>query len=186
VGVAKHMINYKPAGDVWYQVLMCRAVDWWFNHRFLKLTWPKHDYIGVNYYFQRNVGVQVKPPFFYQANEGRAESDIGWKIAPAGLFDVLLETKRYGVPVYVTENGLADRKDVRRADFIRDHLRAVERAQEEGVDVRGYLHWSLLDNFEWDLGFAPRFGLVEVDYKTMERKVRPSAYVYKAIIDSAK
>lgn len=186
VGIAKHMISYKPVSDVWSHVLTRGAIDWWFNHRFFKLTWPKHDYIGVNYYFQRKIGVKMVPPFFYQEDDGDRKSDIGWKIAPEGLFNVLKGVKKYGLPVYVTENGIADEKDVLRADFIRDHLRAVERAQKEGVDVRGYFHWSLLDNFEWDLGYGPRFGLVEVDYKTMERKLRPSAYVYKAIIDQSK
>jgi len=113
------------------------------------------------------------------------KSDLGWPIKPDGLTHVLKHMKRYGLPLYITENGIADTADAQRADFIRSHLRAVEAAQSAGVDVRGYFYWSLLDNFEWDLGFEPRFGLVEVDYKTMERRVRPSAYVYKAIIEQA-
>ncbi|MBI4119637.1 MAG: family 1 glycosylhydrolase, partial [Parcubacteria group bacterium] len=71
-----------------------------------------------------------------------------------------------------------------RADFIKDHIKYVHRAASEGADVRGYFYWSLLDNFEWNEGFWPRFGLVEIDYKTMERKIRPSALEYKKIIES--
>jgi beta-glucosidase len=185
VGAAKHMISYVPTKDGWHHALICKAYNWWFNDRFMKLIWPKLDYVGVNYYFQRKVGLKMKPPFIQQQDDGDKESDLGWKIKPEGLFNVLNGVKKYKLPVYVTENGLADEKDALRADFIRDHLRAVERAQREGVDVRGYFHWSLLDNYEWDLGFGPRFGLAEVDYKTMKRKMRPSAHVYKAIIEAA-
>ena len=79
------------------------------------------------------------------------------------------------------ENGIADADDKLRVDFIRDHLYYVHQAMAEGVDVRGYFYWSLFDNFEWDKGFWLRFGLVEVDYKTMERKIRQSAWEYAKI-----
>lgn len=148
---------------------------WWINHAFFSLTRGHHDFIGVNY---------------YQARDSKpwrgARSDVGWPIRPEGLTAALFAMRRYGVPLYVTENGLADAADSRRAEFIRAHLRALEAAQAQGADVRGYFHWSLLDNYEWDLGFEPRFGLVAVDYRTMERRVRPSAYVYKAIIEQAR
>ncbi len=71
--------------------------------------------------------------------------------------------------------------DKKRTNFIKDHLFWIHKAIKDGIDVRGYLHWSLLDNFEWDKGFWPRFGLVEVDFKTFERKIRPSAYEYAKI-----
>jgi beta-glucosidase len=89
--------------------------------------------------------------------------------------------KKYNKPIYITENGIADARDEKRAQFIKDHLKWVHKAISEGVDVRGYFYWSLLDNFEWDKGFWPRFGLAEVDYKTLERKIRPSAWEYAAI-----
>jgi len=79
------------------------------------------------------------------------------------------------------ENGLADAKDEKRANFIINHLKWVHQAIKEGVNVRGYFHWSLLDNFEWDKGFEPRFGLIEVDYKTQKRIPRPSSKVYAKI-----
>lgn len=161
VGVAQHFV-----------ARLSPLADWWFNHSFLRKTRGTHDFIGVNYYFPRVVVGWSGP-----------RSDMGWPIVPAGLTDVLLSVRQYKKPIYVTENGVADAQDRLRADFIRDHVRAIEAAQALGADVRGYLYWSLLDNFEWDKGFGPRFGLVEVDYKTMERRVRPSAYVYKAIIE---
>jgi beta-glucosidase len=70
-----------------------------------------------------------------------------------------------------------------RAKFIKDHLASLARAITDGADVRGYFYWSLLDNFEWDKGFWPRFGLIEIDYRTMQRKIRPSALVYKETVE---
>ncbi|NOQ68406.1 family 1 glycosylhydrolase, partial [Patescibacteria group bacterium] len=85
------------------------------------------------------------------------------------------------LPIYITENGLADKKDKKRAKFIKEHLKYIHKAIEKGVDVRGYLHWSLIDNFEWVDGFGPRFGLVEMNYKDMSTKIRPSAREYAEI-----
>ncbi len=187
VGVAKHLVAFIPEKKRQLDDKFVMGLqDFWFNHLFYRLIREKHDFIGVNYYFAVTKKVKMLSASIRDMAWKGAVSDLGWSIRPEGLKYVLLHMKRYGLPVYVTENGLADAKDEKRADFIRDHLRAIEEAQKEGVDVRGYLHWSLLDNFEWDLGFGPRFGLVEIDYETMERKPRPSAYVYKAIIDSAK
>jgi len=76
---------------------------------------------------------------------------------------------------------LADAKDEKREKFIKEHLYWIHKAIQEGVDVCGYFYWSLLDNFEWDKGFWPRFGLVEIDYQTLERKIRPSAQEYAKI-----
>ena len=86
--------------------------------------------------------------------------------------------------VLILENGIANATDEKRAEFIGDHVKYMKKAMEEGVDVRGYFYCSLLDNFEWDKGFWPRFGLVEVDHRTMERKIRPSAWEYKKIIQN--
>jgi beta-glucosidase len=147
------------------------------NKKFYELTEGKHDFIAVNYYFHRLIGLTKKK----ELSEKMA-TDMGWEIYPEGIYRVLDEVKKYSLPVYITENGLADTDDFKRADFIKGHLAQVHRAIEEGVDVRGYFHWSLLDNFEWDKGFWPRFGLVEVDYKTQERKIRKSALYYKDII----
>lgn len=164
VGIAKHVVAHMPF-----------VSDMWFNRAFFWLTGGTHDFIGINYYFAHGSDAWAGP-----------RSDMGWPIIPESLTDVLLDMKRYGKPLYVTENGLADEVDSRRADFIRSHIRAVEAAQRQGADVRGYLHWSLLDNFEWADGFAPRFGLIAVDYETMERTIRPSAYAYKAIIEQSR
>ena len=106
---------------------------------------------------------------------------MGWELYPEAIYFVLKDLKKFNKPIYITENGLADAKDQKRSWFIFESLKNVHRAMEEGVDVRGYLHWSLMDNFEWDKGFWPRFGLLEIDYKSSERKIRPSAKFYRDI-----
>ena len=102
---------------------------------------------------------------------------MGWEIYPEGLYQVLRRSRRWGIPIFVTENGICAQDDEQRERFIRDHVDAVLRAKREGVPIMGYLYWSLLDNFEWAHGFGPRFGIVEVDYKNQQRKIRPSAQV---------
>lgn len=140
-----------------------------WNHVFLHSIHKHHDFIGVNYYTSdRDTGE-------------RAEFD-NWSIDPEGLYFVLRDAAEYRKPIYVLENGIADVRDTHRAKFIRDHLRWLGKAMADGVDVRGYFYWSLLDNFEWSSGFWPRFGLVEVDYETQERKIRKSAYAIKRLL----
>jgi len=149
------------------------------NHYFFRLTGTEvHDYIGVQQYRY------FKVMFPHTMRSPAAPvSDMGWELIPEGTFKILMEMKRYNKPMYITEHGLADGDDSRRAWFITETLKNIKKAMEAGADVRGYLHWSLLDNFEWDKGFWPRFGLVAVDRKTLERKIRPSALEYKKIIE---
>ena len=136
------------------------------------------EFIGLNYYFHNRI-----KGFKVNQNENKIVSDLGWEIYPEGIYHVLKELKKYKKPIYITENGLADAQDRLRKDFIKDHLYWGHKAIEEGVDVRGYLHWSLMDNYEWGRmgGFGPRFGLIEIDPQTLERKPRPSAYYYAEI-----
>ncbi len=91
---------------------------------------------------------------------------------------------RYKKPLYVTEAGVADATDRIRADYISRQVEAVRRALAEGIDVRSHMYWSLLDNYEWALGFAKRFGLIAVDYESLVRTIRSSAYVYKKICEN--
>lgn len=150
-------------------------LNYFRNFLFPSLVRGSFDFFGLNYY--RSVQLMGKIP--------RERSEIGWEIYPEGLYRLAQQAyRRYGKPILITENGIADAADTQRAAYIRAHVRSIERAVAEGVDIRGYLHWSLLDNFEWESGFCPRFGLVEVDYTTMERKIRPSARAYRAIIDA--
>ena len=152
------------------------VANYFGNKRMPKLVKEKSDFSAVNYYFRKKISF---PLTLREYN--KETSDLGWGISPEGIYHVLEDLKKYNLPIYITENGLADDEDKKRSKFIKDHLYWVHKAIQDGADVRGYFHWSLLDNFEWDKGFWPRFGLVAVDYKTMERKIRPSAYKYKEI-----
>jgi beta-glucosidase len=144
------------------------------------------DFFGINYYSRDLVRFAANRPgeLFCRrlVPPGAAVSDLGWEIYPAGLGRVVRTwARRSALPVYVTENGIADAADAKRASFLTEHLTELARAAADGVDVRGYFHWSLIDNFEWAEGYAPRFGLFEVDYATQERRARPSAHVYARI-----
>jgi beta-glucosidase len=129
------------------------------------------DFVGVNYYTRLLVHFSLRAPGFVSRGPGPgARSDLDWEIFPAGFGRVLQTTwKRYRLPIYVTENGIADADGARRPEFLRAHVAEVERVLAAGVPVRGYFHWSLIDNFEWAEGFAPRFGLYRVDYATLAR-----------------
>jgi beta-glucosidase len=168
IGIAKNNIYFKKG---W----LTPVVRWWWNHWFLKKIKNYQDFIGLNYYF---TALQKKEAGSF------SRSDLGWEIYPQGIYFCLKELSKYKRPIYILENGIADAKDFKRTKFIKDHLYWTLKAMQEGADVRGYFYWSLMDNFEWDKGFWPRFGLAETDYKTLERKIRPSAWEYKKIIEN--
>jgi beta-glucosidase len=163
-----------------------------------ELIGARSDYFGVNFYSRRVVAAaEVGPdrPFPWQVVNPRGEvehTDGGWEVAPQSLHSLLLRLHRDypGLPLVITENGAVYGDtpmhdglvhDNRRIDFLLAHLRAAAAAMNEGADVRGYFHWSLLDNFEWALGYRPRFGLVYVDYATGQRTVKDSGRVYAQI-----
>jgi beta-galactosidase len=153
----------------------------------------KWDWLGVNYYTRIVVepledGFLVKRGLGMYAQglqlslEGRDVSDNGWEFYPEGLYNVLVDAwRRYGKEIYVTENGVADSQDRLRPKYIVSHLYYVKKAIDEGVPVKGYLHWSLVDNYEWSSGFSARFGLMGMNFKTRETWWRPSAFVYREI-----
>lgn len=177
VGFANIMINYEPAHQ-WClsEKLIVKIINYFSNKKFLKMTVNRHDFLAMQYYFHNKI-------YFpgIVRNENKTISDLGWEIYPKGIYHILQSLKKYDLPIYITENGLADADDSQRERFIKEHLYWIHKAIKDGVDVRGYFYWSLLDNFEWDKGFWPRFGLVEVDFETQERKIRPSARKYAKI-----
>ena len=111
---------------------------------------------------------------------------MGWEVYPEGLYRALKEIKRYtSKPIYITENGIADEKDTRRARYIEDHLLVINKAIADGFDIRGYYYWSLLDNFEWAHGFEGKFGLYSVDLNTKKRTMYQGSLKYKEIIEQS-
>jgi beta-glucosidase len=157
------------------------------------------DFLGINYYTR---GVTRDDPAARPVRTaavkvpGATYTETGWEVYPKGLTETLLWVKeRSGaLPLYVTENGaafpdpphLSDGRldDALRVDYYREHLRAALDARRQGVDLRGYFAWSLLDNFEWSLGYAKRFGIVHVDFSTQRRTLKASARLYREVITS--
>lgn len=154
----------------------------------------KVDWLGLNYYTRmvvvKDVRVGYKPVpgygWFCQpggiSKAGKPVSDSGWEVYPEGLYYILKSVyKRYGLPIIVTENGLADEKDILRPKYIISHLNMLHKAVREGVNVKGYLTWSLIDNYEWAKGFSMRYGLAHVNFNTKKRYLRPSALIFREV-----
>lgn len=181
IGLPMQLADMQPLSGVSSR-LMCAiqgyAWNWWFLNRIR----AQLDFIGLNYYFTQYIdaGGRIRNP-------KQPVSDLGWYMEPSGI-GRLLKTiwQRYKLPIIITENGVADAQDVYRQWWLEETLTALADAQAAGVDLRGYLHWSLLDNFEWAFGWWPKFGLVAVDRHTMRRSVRPSARWFGAYIARAR
>jgi beta-glucosidase len=175
VGISKHNISLAVDRRL-MNVVIKFGLDKLWNLYFLQLIRGYQDFIGLNYYFHSRTN------FSLRTSARTKFSDLGWELHPKGLTQVLQSLRRYKLPIYITENGLADADDVYRAQYLHDILDVIWHAINKGIDIRGYSHWSLLDNFEWDKGFWPRFGLIEVNYKTLARHPRKSSRVYAEII----
>ena len=175
VGVAKNNIWFEAYRNRLPNLAIKAVMDWWWNDRFLRKIDKYQDFIGLNHYLHSRINYGLNK------NQNQRISDLGWELCPESIDHVLRDLKKYQKPVFITESGLADHQDINRAWFIKEVLKNVHRAIAEGVDVRGYLHWSLIDNFEWDRGFWPRFGLIEVDYQTQKRTIRKSALEYAKV-----
>lgn len=175
IGPACNMTFFESGGGPLNYIATILAERLW-NRFFISRIYQETDFIGLNYYFHNRI------KYGFNKNRNETVSDMGWELYPEGIFHLLYKLRKFNLPVYITENGLADADDTRRGKLIEDTLKNVYKAIQEGCNVRGYFHWSLLDNFEWDKGFWPRFGLVSVDRKTMKRTVRKSAETYTRII----
>jgi beta-glucosidase len=157
------------------------------------------DFVGVNYYTRSVTRFDERAWLLRAAPVPQTRAtytETGWEVFPQGLTDTLVWVKdRYGnPPIYVTENGAAffdppvaeggRVRDPLRVDYLRKHIRAVHDALQQGVDIRGYMAWSLLDNYEWSLGYSKRFGIVHVDFETQARTPKDSARFYSRVIAS--
>lgn len=141
------------------------------------------DFLAINYYTGDLVHLSPENGFELHQRQDLPKNDMGWPIYPEGFLRILRATaERFPQkPILITENGIADHRDHLRQQFITDHLTVIHQAMSEQIPIEGYCHWSLLDNFEWDQGYGPRFGLYAVDYKTLNRKARPSARLFGRI-----
>lgn len=206
VGLVKHQRVFAPANplsalDNWVAGLR----DYLLNRLYMvaamegRLQFPlgwgqrsrrltnRMDFLGLNYYNRDTVAFDIGAVGDFSAREVRSPDrppdlpDWWGDPDPDGLYEFLKQFAGYGLPIYVTENGWLDATDEQRPYHLLTHLAAVHRALAEGVPVKGYYHWSLVDNFEWAEGFGPRFGLIAVDFETQARTVRRSGQLYATI-----
>jgi beta-glucosidase len=148
------------------------------------------DFVGVNYYTSRTVRSPLLPPG--SPEDGAEVTSMGWEIDPVGLTEILefVRSRTGDLPLYITENGAAyepdpadPTRDPERTSYLRRHVAAAGAALQRGVPLRGYFAWSLLDNFEWAKGYSSRFGLVDVDFTTQERRIRDSGRYWASLAD---
>ncbi len=180
------------------QILSIHALPWWKRGRgdvsgfmFRKTMEGSYehldrvadtcDLVGINYYY--SLTASIAGFISLSTHRGPHYSMMGWRIDPDGLYEqIKFCGDRYKKPMMITENGVATPADSKRVRYLQDHLAAVQRAVEEGRDVRGYFAWSLADNYEWHYGYKAKFGLCRMNPRTFERELKPSAKFYQRVI----
>jgi len=208
IGLVKNIFQFDPYRS-WHLIdnILALVMDTVFNSailRFLKTgrfrilipgllnvshSNPKapvsNDFIGLNYYSHFTIKPRWKPSelFEFKIRGNETPTDMEYSIYPEGFYRAIMRINQLGLPIFITENGIADKGDHRRGDFIRQYLYALSRAIGDGAMVKGYYYWSLMDNFEWAEGYEMKFGLYEVDFETQERKLRKGSQVYQEIIN---
>jgi beta-glucosidase len=191
VGLSHHKFLMLPASKKRRDRLAAQAaqlvLDQWpvAPGQLRKVTHAPCDYIGIAHYWGVMCAFDPRRPgeqFIRRFNvPGVPVTDMGWSADPAWMRLVLNELRGLGKPVYITENGLASNDDEWRQRYLKEVLSNVLLAIDDGVDVRGYFHWTNMDNFEWARGYSTRFGLIDVDRKTLERTIKPSGRLYARI-----
>lgn len=183
VSIAKNLQVFEPCSKDLRDRFCASLRDRTFNYSLIEKLIRQEclDFIGINYYTRNLVEIKgwaLRNFLLDVCGSGHSrlkKNSLGWDIYPQGLLEVLLKLKRYNLPVFILENGICTEDDGLRWEFIYEHLENISLAMKEGLKVLGYIYWSLMDNYEWDKGFSPRFGLVSVDYDTFRRSIRQSA-----------
>jgi beta-glucosidase len=191
VGLSHHKFYFLPATnkrrDRWAAGTAQLALDRWpvAPGRLRRVVEATSDYVGIAHYWGQMCAFDPRRPkdqFIRRFNvPGVPVTDMGWSADPSWMRAVLNELRGLGKPVYITENGFATHDDALRQRYLTDILSNVELAIDDGVDVRGYFHWTNTDNFEWARGYTQQLGLIAVDRKTLERTVKPSGRLYARI-----
>jgi len=174
----------------WDRILTAGSLPFPFLFKNLSALKDSCDFAGVNYYtrYSPRFDSSLRNQMFVDISsvpEGAETTQMGWEIFPQGFYDTLMYVwDLYKKPVFILENGIADDTDARRPSYTLEHLAKVHQAISDGADIRGYFHWSFLDNFEWKHGFSKRFGLVACDWDDpkLERRPRPSAHMYSEVV----
>lgn len=173
VGVVHQNVYFHSNGNI-LNNFIAKIFNKFGNHYFLDRIKNHLDSIGLNYYMDS---------FFGKRKEVLEKTDMGWVIYPEGIYHLLVGLKKYEKPIFVSEAGIADEADTKRGKYIKDLVYWMYKAISCGVPLKGYMYWSLTDNYEWAYGYKKRFGLIAIDYETKKRTIRQSAYEYKKICD---
>ncbi len=204
VGVAHHLRVFDPVDSRWISHIGARLQEFLFQSIFLEaMTTGRFrlplinrsvqvpsdthyaDFIGINYYTRDFVKGNWNPMSFFgnrNTHEDLHRNDLGWEIYPEGIGRICRKVfSKYKIPIYITENGICDHKDVNRSRFIYDHLRELITLYHDGISIERYYHWTLMDNWEWVEGEKARFGLFENDFETQTRTLRKSGSVYARV-----
>ena len=208
IGIVKNIFPFDPYNR-WNPLdwFVCRSLDGVFNQGALdyfktgefefsmpgmsklKYTYADGagalDFIGLNNYSHQRVKSQLNPREFFRFEFYPYEemTDMAYPIYPEAIYRSIKRVKALGIPIIITENGIADVRDDRRAKYIERYLYAVSKALGEGADIAGYFYWSLMDNFEWSEGYDMKFGLYEVDFNTQDRTLREGSKRYMDIVE---
>lgn len=160
------------------------------TQRFIPEAIGTQDFFGFNYYSRDRIAVQLfqKELLARKTTKGAEVQDLGWEIYPEGMMRLLeeIESKFPKMPIWITENGIADQRDEKRTPYIRAHLDVIAEAIQKGIPLEGYCHWTLNDNFEWAEGYSAKFGMFSVEPKTQKRQPRQSAHDFKQMIEQTR
>jgi beta-glucosidase len=168
VSIAKNLVHYDDPG------LVKKIGRYITNDFFINRTKQHLDYLGINHYFTSSNKLSDRNKY--------PQSDLGWSISPQFFGELLTQSyERYNLPIFILENGLADREDHQRPTFIKEIFKQINISLQNDIPIIGYCHWSLMDNFEWDKGYWPKFGLIEID-KNGIRTIRKSGLLYRDLI----
>lgn len=179
VGLTEHASYVVPA-DGWNPIESTAAmgIDYIWTHHLLKKVQSSLDYIGVHYYYKQTIRLSLAYEVLTKDPQDFENQSLDRAYYPQGLYETLVKFKQYKIPIYITEIGVPDYHHIDRDQFIREHAREVYYAIRDGVDVRGFYYWTLLDCFEWTEGYAAEFGLIEVNMDTLERSIKDESWEY--------
>ena len=190
ISIAKHMRIFSPCPyynlgqNTFFSFMRSRI----FNYSLIDYLRRRRtlDFLGLNYYCREYVSSSFNlfGKECRRAHHKNRQNTLGWYLYPRGLYHLLLRLKSYGLPILITENGTSCVREEEYEQFLVAHIQAVGEALQRGVEVWGYMWWSLLDNFEWDKGYDHRFGLIRVNFENFERSLKPFADTYKKISQS--
>ena len=184
VGIAEHSSYIVPDSEKnIFENMGAFLADYFWIHFIVGKVAEHLDFIGVHYYYKQVIRSSLVIDIFKKDTEEIEKVSLGRIYYPEGLFEVLVKFEKYNLPIYITEIGIPDYHEVDRDKFIEDHVRELYYAIREGVDVRGFYYWSLIDSFEWTEGYDAKFGLIALDLETLERSIKEESWRYAEIAD---